>query len=119
MYPGIQLSNRPKRPRRSLLDIIRWGCGRRSRFLVQGNSMNPTLFNGVSVLYYSKTVIHVEDIILFHHPHKSALVLIKRCIKREENQFWAEGDNPRESNDSRHFGWVPQNCYIGTVTSIL
>ena len=119
MYPGTQPSNRPKRMRRALLDIIRWGCGRRSRFLVQGNSMYPTLFDGLSVLYHNKATIHVGDIILFHHPQKEDLVLIKRCTNVKDDLFWAEGDNPKESTDSRSFGWVPHTCYIGTVTSVL
>ncbi len=118
MYPGTQPNNRTNRPRRSLLDIICWGCGRRSRFLVQGNSMLPTLFDGVSVLYRRKYDIKVGEIIVFSHPTKD-LTLIKRCIKHEKHRFWVEGDNPSESTDSRHFGWISYNHYIGTVTSLL
>lgn len=119
MFPGTQPSNRRKRPRRSLLDIIRWGIGRRSRFLVKGNSMHPTLFDGVSVLYHQTSKIRAGEIILFYHPNKEGLILIKRCIRQEEDRFWSEGDNPTNSTDSRHFGWIPHHCYIGTVTSIL
>ena len=118
MYLGTQPNNRPKSLRRSLLDIIRWGCGRRSRFLVRGQSMLPTLLEGHSVLYSPHTRPKENLIILFRHPNQD-LILIKRCIKVEEDRFWVEGDNPQKSTDSRHFGWVPQNCFIGSVTSLL
>ena len=81
--------------------------------------MSPTLSHGMSVLYNPTSTIKDRDIILLRHPHKEDLILIKRCTKQESQRFWVEGDNRQESTDSRHFGWVPHHCYMGTVTSII
>ena len=81
--------------------------------------MTPTLFDGISVLYNDKEDIKVGAIVLFYHPSQKNLVLIKRCHKSKGDRFWVEGDNPSKSTDSRHFGWIDTNLYIGTVTSIL
>ena len=81
--------------------------------------MYPTLREGLSVLYKPTSDIKINEIVLLYHPQVTELVLIKRCVKKEEQFFWVEGDNPEESTDSRHFGWIPKDKYIGTVTSIL
>ena len=105
--------------RRSLLDIIRWGCGRRFRFLVHGKSMTPTLFEGASVFCSDTRPPVKNSIIVLYHPQRTNHVMIKRCIDISKQGLWVEGDNQAESTDSRYFGWVHTNLYIGRVTSRL
>lgn len=119
MYLGTQRSNRFTRLRRALPDIIRWGCGRRSRFLVHGKSMLPTLFEGVSVFCATQRPPKPHEIIVLIHPHRHNYIMIKRCIKLSNKGIWVEGDNKKYSTDSRHFGWIEKELYIGTVTSFL
>jgi nickel-type superoxide dismutase maturation protease len=119
MSLGTLLPKHPKRPRRAILDIIRWGFGRRLRFLVHGNSMLPTLKSGISVLVSTTQHPKAEDIVVVMHPQKIDLVLIKRCVQKTEQGLWLEGDNPEKSTDSRQLGWFPKRDCIGVVTSII
>ena len=119
MFPGTQQASFYPPIRRSLLDIARWVCGRRIRFLVTGDSMHPTLKHDHSVLVDTTSSPSVGNIVVLYHPQNAKMVLIKRCMNITEKDLWVEGDNPEHSTDSRHFGWVSRNSYIGRVSSFL
>ena len=55
------------------------------------------------------------DVVLLQHPERSDLSVVKRLGHREGNGWWVLGDNPRESDDSRQFGVVPDNLIIGRL----
>ena len=81
-----------------------------SRFTIQGNSMQPTLYPGQDVLslnwFYKPKV---GDIVIVKEG------IIKRVTKLEGDQVFVEGDNKNSSTDSRHFGAVSIDQIIGKV----
>ena len=59
--------------------------------------------------------IELEDIIVFNHPFKSSLILVKRVKKINHNgELWVVGDNPdpTSSEDSHNFGFVSKSQVI-------
>lgn len=70
-----------------------------------------------------------EDIVLvsnfpylFKNPAVGDLVvlnrekyIIKRIKKIDGDRFFVEGDNSRESTDSRNFGWINRKEIVGKV----
>lgn len=91
--------------------------GRRRGFLVEGNSMLPTLKNGDVVLINPNAKLKQGDIALAGHPYKKSTKILKRLKEFTENgDLFLIGDNTGESTDSRSFGAVPLKCLIGKVT---
>jgi nickel-type superoxide dismutase maturation protease len=96
-----------------------WILGNRRRFLVSGDSMKPTLENGQFVLVDPKpSVVSEGDIVICRHPTMD-LELVKRVMVLEEGRFFVQGDNVKESSDSRQFGWLTKEHICGKVVSIL
>ncbi len=52
------------------------------------------------------------DVIVFKH---DGLEKIKRISKIEHGHLYVVGDNPKESTDSRKFGWITQGYVVGKV----
>ena len=73
---------------------------------VQGDSMSPTLEDGQAVLGLSPALVSAKPgrIIAFR---RRADLFIKRALTREADGWFAVGDNPARSTDSRRFGAVP------------
>ena len=88
--------------------------GKRKGFLIEGNSMLPTLKNGDAVLIAPSAKLSVGDIVLARHPFKRSVKIIKRIgtIDAQGNYFLL-GDNPAESSDSRTFGTVSVKNILG------
>lgn len=83
-------------------------------FEVDGPSMQPTLQSG-EMVNTDKTVIpKVQDIVVFKYNDK---IFIKRLIHIKDNNYWVEGDNKANSEDSRSFGWLNRSNieYLGVV----
>ena len=125
------------------VEYVCWLLGRRRRFLVRENSMEPTLMPGDTVLaVMGNTGVEVGDIVIVRW--SSAMdqrAMIEQCsnqregvvntsslllIKRVGEIFYDGGvylisDNAKElhARDSRHFGVVDSNQVIGHVTSRL
>ena len=94
--------------------------GRRRAFLVEGDSMMPTLKNGDSVLIDTKAKIGIGDLVLANHPYKSSVKIIKRITDiTRTGELKLTGDNPAESTDSRTFGRVSKANLIGKVVCLL
>ena len=119
MFPSNLYNRSYPKPRRSPSDILRWMAGRRVRFSVSGQSMTPTLQEGLFVFVDTKRQVQKGDIVILQHPENTHIVVIKRCIALSDNLIWIEGDNPPQSTDSRQWGWLPLASLIGVCTSIL
>lgn len=88
---------------------------------VRGNSMNPTLREGETVLCLKvpASFIPPEAVILFDHDFTDETqALVKRVTRvgRAENgsrQFWVAGDAGIRSSSSRQLGWIPSTRVHG------
>ena len=90
--------------------------GRRRTFLVDGDSMAPTVKNGAVVLIDPQSKIKIGDLVLANHPYKSSVSILKRVAEIEpDGCLILIGDNPAESTDSRTFGAVSIESIIGRV----
>lgn len=90
------------------------------KFRVKEYSMDPYLKNNdaVVVFRYLFSRPKVGDVIIFHHttpPH----MFIKRITKMNKKKVWVEGDNKKNSIDSRTFGFIDQRNIIGKVIKVL
>ena len=101
-------------------ELLLYFLGQRKAFLVEGDSMTPTLADGDKVLVDAKGYIAVGDVVLAKHPYKSDVKVVKRVSEiAGDGRLTLSGDNPTESTDSRAFGTVSLESIIGKVTSIL
>ena len=91
--------------------------GRRRAFLVEGDSMAPTVLNGDSVLVDPHAQIQTGDIIAADHPYKKSVKLIKRVesIDGLTGRIELNGDNRDSSTDSRSFGTIRKSDIAGKV----
>lgn len=82
--------------------------------------MEPTYKNGERIFIAKKWIFPVRenDVVVAKDPRNKRLIL-KRIRKiTNETLFYLLGDNPKESTDSRKFGWVEKKYIIGQVISI-
>lgn len=80
--------------------------------------MQPTIKDGTAVLvnrlaYFFKKP-KVGDIVVL----KRQKYIIKRIAAIKKEQVFVIGDNKKESNDSRHFGWIGKDNILGKVIYI-
>jgi nickel-type superoxide dismutase maturation protease len=85
------------------------------RLQVEGNSMLPTLKPKQQVVTFN----------WFYHPKEGDLVVVKKqklLVKRikdvKRKKVFIVGDNPKESTDSRQFGWIDTDQILGKVIYI-
>lgn len=101
-------------------ELAHYFFGRRKAFLVEGDSMLPTLADGDKVLIDAKGYIGAGDVVLAAHPYRSDVKIVKRVSEIADNgRLTLSGDNPATSTDSRAFGTVSLESIIGKVTSKL
>jgi len=79
---------------------------------VEGESMTPTYPQGKIVLAWRFSKPKKGDVVIVKH-HR--LELIKRVDQLEGDKIFLLGDNPDESTDSRHYGWLPLSSVLGVV----
>lgn len=88
----------------------------RKAFVVDGESMSPTLKSGDKVLVHPDAPITAGDIVLAHHPFRRSTQLIKRvCEITADGEYFLIGDNPGESTDSRTLGAFRLTNILGKV----
>lgn len=79
--------------------------------------MEPQIKNGSTVLvsniFYIFKNPKVNDIIAFKNA--AGKVLIKRITKKENGSFFIEGDNKKDSSDSKNFGMISKDKILGKV----
>ncbi len=100
----------------TLNDRILHFLGKRRGFLVEGDSMSPTLNDGDVVLIDPRGIAAKGDLVLAKHPYKSSVNILKRVTDVEPTgDLILTGDNPGASTDSRTFGAVAKDALIGIV----
>lgn len=94
------------------------------RFRISGHSMEPTFWEGQTLLvsgvpYFLKQP-KVGDVVVIKDPQGPSIssgeagrLLLKRIDKRKENKYFVVGDNPKQSTDSKDFGWITKKEIIG------
>lgn len=84
----------------------------RSRIVVRGRSMAPTLLAGdvlltIPVIGIRHRLLAPGRVVLVTDPEDERHLVVKRIVAVGEGALWLEGDDPAHSTDSRRWGWVP------------
>ncbi len=84
----------------------------RSRIVVRGPSMAPTLLAGDVLLTVPvhgpiRRLLTPGSVVLLTDPQDETHLVVKRIIAVQDDRVWVEGDDPTHSTDSRRWGWVP------------
>ena len=74
--------------------------------------MSPFLNPGDLVIIWRTKNIKKNDVVVFEINQD---YYIKRISKIEDSKYFLEGDNKKESTDSRKFGWVDKKNIVGKV----
>jgi len=109
-----------------VFDLLLLLLRRRRRFRVSGESMAPLLNSGDEVMIDPNAYRPARqecqayqpqpgDIVVARHPHRKDIQIVKRVATSSDGKYALEGDNPKESSDSRTFGEVPHERIIGKV----
>ena len=94
--------------------------GLRHKYICEGRSMNPTLKDGEMILVDRTAKVAVGDIVVAKHPVEQTSEVVKRIARiNERGNYFLVGDNPEDSNDSRHFGAVAKEYIRGKVVARL
>lgn len=88
-----------------------------SRFIIHGNSMFPTLKPGQYVLIWCWLFKpKVGDIVVIK---KNGKDMVKRIQKIHGYEYFVQGDNNKESTDSRSFGPILISEIVGKVVLVV
>lgn len=91
-----------------------------SRFTVYGNSMLPTLKSGQNILVFNWAYFFfkpkIGDIVVILKDGKD---MVKRIQKCDGCQVFVQGDNAKESTDSRSFGLIDKSEIVGKVMLVV
>lgn len=79
-------------------------------FKVSGNSMLPTLRPNQKVLTFNWVTPQVGQVVVAKQNNR---LVIKRIKDKSELGYFLVGDNPKESSDSRQYGWIKGSAIIG------
>lgn len=82
---------------------------------VAGPSMVPTLYDGDRVLVRYGARIRPGAVVLFRHPLRQDLLVVKRAEARRGRGWWLLSDNHFVDTDSRAYGAVPDDLVLGRV----
>ncbi|GAA2131785.1 hypothetical protein GCM10009760_05920 [Kitasatospora kazusensis] len=82
---------------------------------VAGPSMVPTLYEGDLVLVRYGGRITPGAVVLFRHPLRQDLLVVKRAVGRRPRGWWMLSDNQFVDSDSREYGAVPDDLVLGRV----
>lgn len=74
--------------------------------------MSPHLNSGDLVIIFRTKNVKKNDVIVFD---KSGDYFVKRVAEIKDSKFFLEGDNKKESIDSRKFGWIDKKDIVGKV----
>ena len=82
---------------------------------IVGPSMEPAMRNGDWWVVRRTSRVRVGDAIVFPHPRRPDLLVVKRIAGERPGGWWVRGDNPEVSDDSRTFGPVPRADVVGRL----
>lgn len=74
--------------------------------------MSPYLNSGDLVIILRTKNVKKNDVVVFE---RNKDYYIKRVSKAESEKYFLEGDNKKESIDSKKFGWISKQQIIGKV----
>ncbi len=85
-----------------------------SKFRIYGHSMTPFLKDGdliiISYVPFLFKKPKIKDVVAISYNKK---IIIKRIKQIQENKYFIEGDNKKDSLDSRSFGYVLSKDILG------
>ena len=106
-------------PDATFREIILWLLRKRKRMRISGASMEPLLKPGEEILIdinaYQKSAPEIGEIIVALHPYRPNFPIVKRIISIDNGDFFLQGDNTVESQDSRYYGAIKLDRIIGKV----
>ncbi len=103
-------------PEAGFFEKAKYFFGWRDIFIIEGDSMSPTLKQGDRIFINRKAEPKSGDIVLFRHPYKKNVKAVKRLAQiTEDGKYYVLGDNKFESNDSRSFGAIPAKDILGVA----
>ncbi len=105
----------------TIKETLSWALGRRQRFSVKGESMEPVLKETEDVLirkYKKGERAHAGDIVIVAHP-KRDIHIVKVIHAIRDDRIELRGVNADKSIDSRHFGAIEEIRILGKMTVIL
>jgi nickel-type superoxide dismutase maturation protease len=106
--------------RATFYEIALIALGAREKYVCEGPSMNPTLYDGETVLVDPSAEIAVGDIVIAKHPVEQTSEVAKRVKSiNERGHYFLIGDNSEDSEDSRHYGAVTREYIKGKVVARL
>jgi phage repressor protein C with HTH and peptisase S24 domain len=74
--------------------------------------MLPTLREGQVVLVFMSRNFHVGDVVVAFMDRRE---VVKRITKMRDDAVFLEGDNSKESTDSKTHGWLADRHLLGRV----
>ncbi len=109
-----------KLPTADFFEKAKYFLGWRDIFIIEGDSMLPTLKSGDCVLIDPESKPEIGDIVFFRHPFIQNVNVVKRLAEiTPEGNYIVLGDNPPESTDSRNFGAISPKNILGAAVSRL
>ncbi|MEC8974722.1 MAG: S24 family peptidase [Actinomycetota bacterium] len=96
-----------------LREVFAWIIGRRRRFRVQGNSMEPVISDRDVILLAPDGRFEIGDIVVGRHPFKKTHVIKYVTVIAPDD--YIELRSP-EGTDSRQFGRTHSSQIIGRAT---
>jgi SOS-response transcriptional repressor LexA len=82
-------------------------------YKVSGNSMLSAFYPDQKIIGLHWYInLKINDVVIAKIEKRE---VIKRITKIENQKVWLEGDNKKESTDSRTFGWIPKENIIAKV----
>ena len=77
--------------------------------------MLPTLSPGDFLMIRIGAGFEIGDLVAAKVDGLVDQMVVKRIVDFNDHAYWLSGDNIRESDDSRKFGWVEKDQIIGKV----
>lgn len=106
-------------PPANWLEVFLWLVGRRKRFRVVNDSMQPLLRPGQEVLAARRRNPEPGEVWVLAHPRKPELKIVKTVVGKDSfGRYEVRGLNQACSEDSRQFGAALADLFWGRVESV-